>query len=71
MIKSPQLVQELNRRFEREALADLTYEAALQRYSGLWEEARELGVVDTEDWLTDLKPDLAIARVLNDLPPID
>ena len=71
MIKSPQLVQELNRRFEREALADLTYEAALQRHSGLWAEARELGVVDTEDWLTDLKPDLAIARVLNDLPPID
>ena len=70
MIKSPQLVQELNRRYEREALADLSYEAALRRFSALWEEARELGVVDTEDWLTDLKPDLAIARILNGLPPV-
>ncbi len=65
MIKSPQLVRELNWRFEQEALADLSYEAALQRFSALWAEACELGVVDSEDWLTDLKPDLAIARILN------
>ncbi len=70
MIKSPQLVHDLNRRPEREALADLSYEAALQKFSALWEVALELGVIDTEDWLTDLKPDLAIARVLNGLPPI-
>jgi len=53
MIKSPQLLQELNRRYERKALADLSYEAALQRFSALWEEACELGDV---------------ARVLNGLP---
>ena len=70
MIKSPQLVQELNWRYEREALADLSYEEALERFSALWDEACELGAVDTDDWLTDLKPDLAIARVLNGLPPI-
>lgn len=69
MIRSPRLVQELNWLYEREALADLSYEEALQRFSALWEEACELGVVDSEDWLTDLKPDLAIARILNGLPP--
>jgi len=62
-------LQELNRRYERETLADLTYDVALQRFAALWAEARELGVIDYEDWLTDLKPDLAIARVLNGLPP--
>jgi hypothetical protein len=70
MIKSPHLLQELDRRYERERLADLTYEAALQRFAALWAEARELGVIDNEDWLTDLEPDLAIARVLNGLPPV-
>lgn len=65
MIRSPRLVQELNWLYEREALADLSYEEALQRFSALWAEACELGVVDSEDWLTDLKPDLAIARILN------
>jgi hypothetical protein len=69
MIKSQKLVQELNRRYEREALVDLGYDAALQRFAALWREACELGVIDDEDWLTDLKPDLAIASVLNGLPP--
>jgi hypothetical protein len=69
MIKLPHLLQELSRRYERERLADLTYDAALQSFAALWAEARELGVIDNEDWLTDLEPDLAIARVLNGLPP--
>jgi len=68
MIKSPHLLRELNRRYEREAFAGLSYDVALQRFAALWAEARELGAIDTEDWLTDLKPDLAIARVLNGLP---
>jgi len=62
-------LRELNRRYEREALVDLSYDAALQRFAALWAEARELGVVASEDWLTDLEPDLAIARALNGLPP--
>lgn len=69
MIKSSHLLQELDRRYEREALADLSYEVALPRFAALWAEARELGAIDNEDWLTDLKPDLAIAHVLNGLPP--
>ena len=69
MIRSPHLLQELNRRYERRALANLSYDAALQRFAALWAEARELGVIDNEDWLVDLKPDLAIARFVNGLPP--
>ncbi len=69
MIRSSHLLRELNRRYEREALVDLSYDAALQRFAALWAEARELGVVASEDWLTDLEPDLAIARALNGLPP--
>lgn len=69
MIKSPHLLQELHRRYEREALADLSYDVALQRFGALWTEASELGAIDNEDWLTDLEPDLAIARILNGLPP--
>lgn len=67
MIKSPQLLEELNRRYERDAFA-LSYDVALQRFAALWAEARELGVIDDGDWLTDLEPDLASARVLNRLP---
>ncbi len=69
MIRLSHLLRELNRRYEREALVDLSYDAALQRFAALWAEARELDVVASEDWLTDLKPDLAIARALNGLPP--
>jgi hypothetical protein len=69
MIKSSRLLQELNRRYEREALHGLSYEAALQRFAALWAEARALGVDNRGDWLSDLEPDLAIARALNGLPP--
>jgi hypothetical protein len=69
MIKSSRLLQELNRRYEREALTDLSYEAALVRFAALWAEARVLGVDTSEDWLSDLEPDLAVARALNGLPP--
>ena len=68
MIKSSHLLQELDRRYERETQHDLSYEAALQRFAALWAEARELGVDTREDWLVDLEPDLAIARALNGLP---
>lgn len=69
MIKSTRVLRELNRRYEREMLHGMSYEAALLRYAGLWAEARALGVDTREDWLRDLEPDLAIARALNGLPP--
>lgn len=69
MIKSPHLLRELERRYERAELADLSYDVALQRFAALWAEARELGAIDDGDWLTDLEPDLAIARILNGLSP--
>lgn len=69
MIKSTRLLRELNERYERDALHGLSYEVALQRFAALWAEARALGVDTSEDWLSDLEPDLAVARALNGLPP--
>lgn len=69
MIESAHLLEELERRYERESLEGMTYEAALQRFAALWAEARTLGVDARRDWLTDLEPDLAVARALNGLPP--
>lgn len=69
MIKSSRLLRELNRRYEREVVFHLDYEAALQRFAALWSEARALGIDTREDWLADLEPDLAVARALNGLPP--
>jgi len=69
MIESPHLLEELARRYEREALEGMTYEAALQRFAALWAEARSLGFDARDDWLADLEPDLAVARAINGLPP--
>ncbi|KPK78546.1 MAG: hypothetical protein AMS25_14785 [Gemmatimonas sp. SM23_52] len=69
MIESPQLLEELESRYEREALEGMTYEVALQRFAALWAEAQALGVDARDDWLADLEPDLAIARTLNGLAP--
>jgi hypothetical protein len=69
MIEPSQLLEELNRRYEREALEGMTYEVALQRFAALWAEAQALGFDGREDWLSDLEPDLAVARALNGLPP--
>jgi hypothetical protein len=69
MIRETHLLRELNRRYERETLQDLSYEEALQRFAALWAESRALGVDTREDWPSDLEPDLAIARALNGLPP--
>ncbi|MGD2153342.1 MAG: hypothetical protein PVG79_08730 [Gemmatimonadales bacterium] len=69
MIEPSQLLEKLNKRYEREALAGMTYDAALQRFAALWAEARSLGFDARDDWLADLEPDLAVARAINGLPP--
>ena len=69
MIRSPELLEELDRRYQREALNGLTYPQALERFTALWIEALELGVSGRDDWESDLEPDLAIARAVNGLPP--
>ena len=69
MIRSSKLLDELDQRYQREALRGLTYPQALARFAALWAEARELGASGRDDWETDLEPDLAVARAVNGLPP--
>lgn len=68
MRRSPEL-DELEKRYQREFLRELTYHEALARFAALWAEARELGALGREGWERDLEPDLAIARTLNGLSP--
>ena len=69
MIRSPEKLEKLERKYQREALQGLTYAQALQRYAARWAEARALGASGSDDWMADLEPDLAVARALNGLPP--
>ena len=59
--------------FEREdeaaAYYHLSYAEALDRFERLWQYAREVNPALGEDWEEDLGADLALARVLNGLPP--
>ena len=68
MIERSGLLEDLERRYERETFAGMSYETALRRFAALWAEARALGFDGRDDWLSDLEPDLLIARTLNALP---
>jgi len=69
MIRRPKRLEELERRYQREAFRDLTYKEALRLFTALWMEARELNPDIGTDWREDLEPDLAVARAVNGLPP--
>lgn len=69
MITSSPRLEELERRYQREAFRGLSYEQALARFSSLWAEARQLNPDVGKNWLEDLEPDLAVARAVNGLPP--
>jgi hypothetical protein len=71
MIRDTERLRELNRRWEREAYADLTYQEALRIYSALWQHARYLNPRLGGDWRDGLEADLAIARAVNGLSPRD
>lgn len=69
MIRSSAILEELEARYQREAFRGLSYLEALATYAALWAEARALRPDMGFDWLEDLKPDLAVARAVNGLPP--
>jgi hypothetical protein len=60
------------RRFELQQARenDLPFDRALAIFTALWVEARQLHPDFPGPWQEDIEPDLAIARALNDLPPL-
>ena len=46
-----------------------TYAQALAQYEGMWEEARQLGVLPPKDPWVGLEVDLRVARVLSRCSP--
>ena len=69
MIRQPEKVAEMERRYAREHLSRLDYHDALALFTSLWNEARRLNPDFPGDWREDIAPDIAIARALNGLPP--
>ena len=69
MIRRTGRLDAVERRYSREKLGNLTYHEALCLFTALWSEARSLNPCFADDWRSDIEPDLAIARVLNGLPP--
>ena len=69
MIQPSKRLQEFERRYTRETVAQLTYADALAIFQALWVEASELCPDFPGDWRSDIEPDVAIARALNGLPP--
>ena len=69
MIRSTQVLQDFEARYQREAFRELSYEQALERFAALWAEALELNPDLGTDWLADLQSDIAVARAVNGLPP--
>ena len=69
MITSSPRLDDLERRYQREAFRGLSYEQALARFASLWAEARQLNPDVGKNWLEALEPDLAVARAVNGLPP--
>lgn len=69
VIRRTERLDAVERRYSREKLGSLSYQEALCLFSALWNEARHLNPSFTDDWKSDIEPDLAIARVLNGLPP--
>lgn len=61
MMKSPDMLRRLDERYERERLAEMTFQEAVEIFNALWNHARAMGAVDQSDWLADLEPDLRIA----------
>jgi hypothetical protein len=68
MIRHSRSLEEIERRYAREVLADRTYLDALAVFEALWHHALQLNPDFPGDWREDLAADLAVARAVNGLP---
>lgn len=73
MLRRTQALDDLDRRHVREALADMSYREALDRFAALWALARKLDpefprASGDDTWREHIGADLTLARVLNGRP---
>lgn len=68
-IKAPHLVEALEARDQAATDRGRTYSEALAVFDALWEQARRLNPDLGTDWVSDIEPDIAVARALRGLPP--
>ena len=69
MIKSPARVREIEADWNRETYVSMEYPEALKRFAVLWHQARLLNPQIGQSWEEDIQTDIALARILNGLPP--
>lgn len=69
MMKSPEKVREMEAAFTTVLYKDMDYEEALARFEALWFEALSLNPRLGQLWEEDVKPNIAVARILNGLSP--
>lgn len=70
MLRRTRALDELDRRYAREAYADMSYREALRRFAELWAYARKLDpefprASKDDAWRDHIDADLTLARVLN------
>ena len=71
MLRSSRTLELFEREYARSRGRAATYAQALEVFEALWVEAIALNPDFPGDWETDLAPDLAVARAINGLPPVD
>ncbi len=69
MMKSPERVREVEAAHATVLYKDMDYGEALTRFEALWFEALSLNPQLGQLWEEDVKPDIAVARILNGLSP--
>ena len=69
MLRPSKRLIDLESSHENATYGSMDYAEALSRFTAMWMEAIKLNPDRGKDWKDDLEPDLAIARILNGLPP--
>jgi len=68
MLGRTRALENIDRRYAREVLADRTYLDALAVFEALWRHATLLSPDFRSDWREDVASDLQVAGTLNGLP---
>lgn len=68
MLRSSDRVREMEADWARSLYSSMDYPEALARFTALWYQARLLNPGVGQTWEEDVKADITLARILNELP---